>query len=93
MVNPEITRLSSETEVGTEGCLSIPGIVGEVERPVEAVIKGLNRRGKPIRIKAKGWLARIFQHEIDHLDGVLFTDRAEKVWAIQDQDAQAIAAD
>ncbi len=93
VVNPEIARLSSETEIGTEGCLSIPGFVGDVERPVEAVIKGFDRRGKPIRIKAKGWLARIFQHEIDHLDGILFTDRAEKVWAIREQDAQAIAAD
>lgn len=93
VINPEIVRLSSETEIGTEGCLSIPGFVGDVERPLEAVIKGLDRRGKPIRIKAKGWLARIFQHEIDHLDGVLFTDRAVKVWAIQEQDAQAIAAD
>ena len=81
------------SEIGTEGCLSIPGFVGDVERPLEAVIKGFDRRGKPIRIKAKGWLARIFQHEIDHLDGILFTDRAEKVWAIREQDTQAIAAD
>jgi peptide deformylase len=93
VVNPELSRLSNETEFGTEGCLSIPGFVGDVERPVEAVIKGLNRRGKPVRIKAQGWLARVFQHEIDHLDGVLFTDRAEKVWALREEDAEAIAAD
>ena len=93
VVNPELSRLSDETEVGTEGCLSIPGFVGDVERPVEAVVKGLNRRGKPVRIKAQGWLARVFQHEIDHLDGVLFTDRAEKVWAMKEEDAEAIAAD
>jgi peptide deformylase len=93
VVNPELSRLSDETEVGTEGCLSIPGFVGDVERPVEAVVKGLNRRGKPVRIKAQGWLARVFQHEIDHLEGVLFTDRAEKVWAMKEEDAEAIAAD
>ncbi len=93
VVNPEITRLSSETEVGTEGCLSIPGFVGDVERPLGAVIKGLNRRGKPVRIKAEGWLARIFQHEIDHLEGVLFIDRAEKVWHLEADSPPVVAAD
>ncbi len=76
VVNPEIVRPSQETEKGTEACLSIPGFMGEVERVSNLTIKGQNRHGQPIRIKAKGWLARIFQHEIDHLDGVLFTDRA-----------------
>ena len=93
VVNPEITRLSEEKEVGAEGCLSIPGFAGNVERPLEAVIKGLNRYGKPQRIKANGWLARIFQHEIDHLDGVLFIDRADKVWRLEDEDVEAVAAD
>lgn len=76
LVNPEITRLDKETEIGIEGCLSIPTVVGEVERPVVATIKALNCRGQPVKIKAKGWLARIFQHEIDHLNGVLFVDKA-----------------
>lgn len=80
VVNPEITRTSTETEVGVEGCLSIPGFVGDVERSLAITVKGQNRRGQPVRIKADGWLARIFQHEIDHLEGVLFTDRAERVW-------------
>jgi peptide deformylase len=93
LVNPEIIRLADETEVGTEGCLSIPGFVGDVERPVAAVIKGLNRYGKPVKIKADGWLARIFQHEIDHLEGVLFIDRADKVWRLEESDAPAVAAD
>lgn len=93
LVNPEITRLATETEVGTEGCLSIPGFVGDVERPTGAVIKGLNRRGTPIKIKAEGWLARIFQHEIDHLEGMLFIDRAEKVYRLEDEDATAVIAD
>src|SRR4030043_281834 len=80
MVNPEITRASQETVLGTEGCLSVPGIQGDVERLEAITVKGLNRHGHPMTVKAKGWLARIFQHEIDHLDGVLFVDRAEKLW-------------
>jgi peptide deformylase len=80
VVNPEITRTSEETLTGTEGCLSVPGMLGDVERAEAVTIKGQNRRGQPMTIKVKGWMARIFQHEIDHLDGVLFVDRAEKIW-------------
>jgi len=80
MANPVITRISTDAEVGVEGCLSVPGIVGEVERPLAITVKGQNRHGQPMTVKAKGWLARIFQHEIDHLKGVLFTDRADKIW-------------
>lgn len=80
MVNPEIVRISDETVVGTEGCLSIPGFIGDVERLEQITVKGQNRHGQPMRVKAKGWLARIFQHEIDHLNGVLFTDRAIRIW-------------
>lgn len=83
LVNPEITRISEEKERGTEGCLSIPGFAGIVNRPLEITVRALNRRGQPVRIKAQGWLARIFLHEIDHLEGVLFTDLAEKVWELQ----------
>ena len=93
VVNPEITRYSPDTEIGNEACLSIPGMVGEVERPVSVTVKGLNRQGKPIKIKASGWLARIFQHEIDHLDGILFVDRATKLWQVEEQPAQVIPAD
>lgn len=93
VVNPEITRYSSETEVGTEGCLSIPEVVGEVTRSVEVTVRGLNRQGRPIKIKASGWLARIFQHEVDHLQGVLFVDRAEKVWKVEGEQSQVIPAD
>jgi peptide deformylase len=92
VVNPEITRFSSEDEIGTEGCLSIPGIVGDVERPLTVTIKGLNRRGQPLKIKASGWLARIFQHEVDHVDGVLFVDRAERVWQIEGETTQIAPA-
>jgi peptide deformylase len=80
LVNPEIKSFSQEAEVGVEGCLSVPGLLGEVERSLAVTVKGLNRHGQPMRIKVKGWLARIFQHEIDHLNGVVFTDRATKVW-------------
>ncbi len=80
VVNPEIVKASEETETGVEGCLSIPGIVGEVDRFSSVQVKGLNRRGRPIKVKAEGWLARIFQHEIDHLNGVLFPDRAARIW-------------
>lgn len=80
VLNPEIVKASEETVMGVEGCLSIPGLVGEVERHEQVQIKGLNRHGKPMKIKAKGWLARIFQHEIDHLNGVVFTDLATQIW-------------
>lgn len=80
VLNPEIVKASEEMVMGIEGCLSIPNLVGEVERHESVQIKGLNRHGKPMKIKAEGWLARIFQHEIDHLNGILFTDRATRVW-------------
>ncbi len=92
VVNPEIIKASDDTELGIEGCLSIPGLVGEVERSLAVVIKGQNRRGQPLKFKAEGWLARIFQHEIDHLDGVLYTDKAVKVWKPSPEE-ESLAAD
>jgi len=89
LINPELSRASIERETAGEGCLSIPGLVGDVDRSTEVTIKGLNRRGQPTKIKTNGWLARIFQHEIDHLNGVLFIDRAEKVYQLQEEDSQA----
>ena len=80
IVNPEITRKSNDMEVGTEGCLSIPGYLGDVDRHLAITVKGQNRHGQPVTLKLKDWTARIFQHEIDHLNGVLFTDLAEKIW-------------
>jgi len=88
VVNPEITRKSREMVTGIEACLSIPGIAGDVDRPLTVTVKGQNRRGQPVKIKAKGWLARIFQHEIDHLNGVLFVDLAEQVWKIEEEPSQ-----
>lgn len=77
VVNPEIVRVRGEKVVGDEGCLSIPGYVGEVERPSIATIKGFDVNGKPMRVKAFDYLARIFLHEIDHLNGVLFIDHID----------------
>lgn len=80
LINPEIVKVSEEKVTGVEGCLSIPGLVGEVERHQAIQVRALNRHGKPVKHKVDGWMARIFQHEIDHLNGVLFTDRAVRVW-------------
>jgi peptide deformylase len=86
ILNPEITARSEEQVEGVEGCLSIPGYAGTVLRHAAVTVRALNRQGRPIKIKAQGWLARIFQHEIDHLDGVLFIDRASKVWKAKDSE-------
>jgi peptide deformylase len=74
LVNPELVK-GSGVQVGYEGCLSFPGWVGEVARYEDVVVKGRNRHGKDVRIKANGFTARAYQHELDHLDGILFTDR------------------
>ena len=75
--NPEIAEADGDELLADEGCLSIPGIVGEVPRAGKVKVRAQNIKGRPIRLKAEGYLARIFQHEIDHLDGVLFIDRVE----------------
>ena len=88
MVNPEIKKCSEEKEMGIEGCLSVPGWQGEVERSLEVTVKGQTRRGQPMKVKAKGWMARIFQHEIDHINGVVFTDLATRVWKPKPEEPQ-----
>lgn len=76
--NPEIIKAEGEA-VGTEGCLSIPGYAGDnIRRAAKVLVKGQDVRGKSIRVNAEGWFARILQHEIDHLDGILFTDRLDR---------------
>jgi peptide deformylase len=76
--NPEIVKAEGE-ELGTEGCLSIPGYVGDnIRRATKVLVKGQDVRGRQIRIPAEGWFARVLQHEIDHLDGILFLDRLDK---------------
>jgi len=75
LVNPRLVESSKETEKGEEGCLSIPGLSAAVERAAHVVVEGLDRDGNPLRVEGGGLLARCLQHEIDHLDGVLFIDR------------------
>lgn len=77
--NPKITKLSEEKAEMEEGCLSVPEIFGNVERPEKVVLEGLDKNGKKTRIKAWGVLARIFQHEVDHLNGKLFIDKAKNL--------------
>lgn len=79
LINPEIVKSSGE-QLGPEGCLSIPGINGDVKRFEKVTVKGLDRDGHEVTIKAEGFLARVFQHEIDHLNGILFTDIAESIY-------------
>lgn len=83
-INPEITHAEGE-EVDTEACLSVPGLVGDVPRAVVVDVKGLNRNGEKCSLRADGYLARVLQHEIDHLEGVLFIDRAVNVRKMNQQ--------
>ncbi|MCS7172292.1 MAG: peptide deformylase [Armatimonadetes bacterium] len=77
LADPELVRMEGE-EWGREGCLSIPGVTVDLRRASRVVVRAKNRRGRGVTIEAEGWLARIFQHEVDHLDGILITDRAER---------------
>ena len=88
LANPKIIKSSKEMVTGVEACLSIPGYYGEVERHESVVITGQDRHGKNIRVKARGWLARVFQHEIDHLDGQLYIDIASEVWRARDDETE-----
>jgi len=88
LCNPKIVRRRGE-EPGVEGCLSLPGFAGEVPRATMVTVKGQDLEGEGVRIKAQGFLARVFQHEIDHLYGKLYIDRVaspEKIWAAQPAD-------
>ena len=78
LINPEIVKEEGRM-MAIEGCLSIPQLTGKVKRAARVTVKGLNREGEEVTIEADGILARAFQHEIDHLDGILFVDRAEWV--------------
>jgi len=74
LVNPEVVQSSSDTDKSEEGCLSIPDVYGDVERPSRVTVRALDRDGRPFEMEADALLARCFQHEIDHLDGKLFID-------------------
>jgi len=76
VINPEIVKRAGEREV-TEGCLSIPGYAGDIKRSVSVTVKGRDRQGKTIRIKATGLMAQVLEHELDHLNGILYIDHIE----------------
>ena len=95
LVNPELARKSRDVEEGIEGCLSVPGWIGQVERHHAVTIKGRDLQGKGVRIKAQGLLARVFQHEIDHTNGVLFIDHIadpEQIWPVTEGEEEAAEA-
>ena len=79
LANPKIVRKSRDKELGEEGCLSFPNIFGKVERPLTVSIEAQGLEGEPVKLDLEGWSARIFLHEFDHLEGILFTDRMTPV--------------
>lgn len=83
LINPEVEEATGQ-EIDLEGCLSIPGMRGEVKRAAQVVVRALNRKGEPVQIQGSGLLARALQHEIDHLDGVLFIDKASSLERVED---------
>ena len=92
LINPELIKQKG-SEIGQEGCLSIPGIAADVDRSTYVLLKAQDRNGQEYRLKAYDWLARIFQHELDHLQGVLMTDKAEKLYRLvknKDGEVEAI---
>ena len=78
LVNPKIVKRSGERQV-EEGCLSVPGYRGEIQRSVKVIAKGLDSRGREIRIKGEGLLAQVLEHEVDHLNGTLYIDHLESI--------------
>lgn len=94
LINPVIVETSPEQVEGMEGCLSIPGYLGEVVRHERVVVQARNEWGKPVHVDTGGFLARVIQHEIDHLDGILFIDRLEskdKLYKLEDLEEDADA--
>jgi peptide deformylase len=92
LINPEIVKGSEKSEMMDEGCLSLPGYRGEVKRLTSVTVKGRNRQGKMIRIKGEGLLAQVLQHEIDHINGVVFVDHLEspdKLYKTEDEEEGA----
>lgn len=87
--NPKIEKTGREKVLFEEGCLSVPLTYGTVERPTRIVLGGFDKNGRPIKIKAWGLLARVFQHEMDHLNGVLFVDKAKDVHKLTNKEHSA----
>ena len=94
IINPELVRTAGEPLVAQEGCLSIPGWRGEVQRPASAIVKGLDRNGSRIKLEVEGGIARAMLHELDHLDGVLFIDKLiapDKIWPVDESKTEVPA--
>ena len=89
-INPTISKLSRKKKVVGEGCLSVPEKYGAVERATHATLRALDENGNEFERGASGLLAQIFQHEVDHLDGILFIDRAERVWDKDEMDQHTL---
>lgn len=79
IINPTLHHKSFKKKTAEEGCLSIPGVYGMVKRHENLVVKGYNKKGKALKLKVEGLFARVVQHEYDHLEGILFTDKAKKI--------------
>jgi peptide deformylase len=95
IINPEIVRASQEMADGVEGCLSVPGYVGEVNRHQAITVQGQNLKGRKVRVKAQDFLARAFQHEIDHLEGELFIDKLtapDRIWSVEPGEEESTEA-
>lgn len=90
VINPKFELTEGEVEA-TEGCLSVPGYVGEITRYEKVVVSGLDRAGAKIRLEGQGLFGRCLQHEIDHLNGVLYTDRAKNVRKPETEEEQEVA--
>ena len=84
LVNPIIISKSFRKSIGDEGCLSVPGVFGLVKRPIKIRIQAIDSKGKEVKFTAAGMFARVIQHEVDHLDGILFIDRVKKITIGQD---------
>lgn len=83
VINPEILKVSKERKEMLEGCLSLPKILANVKRPKSVVLEALNEKGKKIKLKAKGLLARVFLHETDHLNGILMIDKTNEIYQLK----------
>ncbi|KKW42021.1 MAG: Peptide deformylase [Candidatus Magasanikbacteria bacterium GW2011_GWA2_56_11] len=83
LVNPSYRRLSKKTTADTEGCLSVPGYYGTVKRHKDILVTALTQQGETIEFEAHNFFARVIQHEVDHLDGILFIDRAKDIYEVE----------
>jgi len=89
-INPELVKQSKEKKEVEEGCLSVRWLYGMVKRSIRVTIRGYNENGEKVERGASGLLAQIFQHEVDHLNGILFTDKADKVWEMSEEEVKRL---